>query len=289
MAKEGGFVGFVHNPRRPNVDVFDSETTSSVISPSPKFELRFPERDEGWDQDEERFELELDGETRQLRSHDYAEIFAVPGLYEQLFYDVLKCQSPQRVCGLLAKELRSEGADTEELTVLDLGAGNGMVAEELAELGAETIVGVDIIPEAEMAAERDRPEVYEDYHVVDLTDIPPETRSELEDAEFNCLTSVAALGFGDIPPLAFTEAYNFVEDEGWVAFNIKEQFLNGNDDTGFSQLMRRMIEEGAIELRGQERYQHRVSIAGDPLHYVAMVGRKQAEVPTAWLADLTAD
>jgi len=270
--------------------MLDNESGSSVLTPNgANFELRFPDRDDGADQDEERFELELDGETRVLRSHDYGDIFAVPGLYEELFHEVLECKSPERVCGLLAEEMASDQVDGDDLTVLDVGAGNGLVAQELSErLDTESIVGVDIIPEAAAAAERDRPDLYDAYHVVDLTDIPKDTRAELEDTEFNCMTSVAALGFGDIPPLAFSAAYNLIEDQGWIAFNIKEDFLNGNDSTGFSHLMRRMMDQGAIDVCGQERYQHRLSIAGDPLHYVAMVGRKQASVPLDWSAELAA-
>jgi hypothetical protein len=37
----------------------------------------------------------------------------------------------------------------------------------------ESVVGVDIIPEAQEAADRDRPGVYEDYYVVDLTRMQP--------------------------------------------------------------------------------------------------------------------
>ena len=37
--------------------------------------------------------------------------------------------------------------------------------------------------------------------------------------------TVAALGYGDIPPQAFAEAFNLISDHGWVAFNIKDRFL----------------------------------------------------------------
>ena len=39
------------------------------------------------------------------------------------------------------------------------------------------------------------------------------------------MTTVAALGFGDIPPDAFAAAFNLVEDGGHVAFTIKEDFI----------------------------------------------------------------
>ena len=67
-----------------------------------------------------------------------------------------------------------------KLRVLDVGAGNGMVGEELDRMGARHIVGVDIIPEAKEAAERDRPGVYDDYFVVDLTDVPAGDLARME-------------------------------------------------------------------------------------------------------------
>src|SRR5690606_3253866 len=107
--------------------------------------------------------------------------------------------SPRVVVDLLADALDRADASPEELRVLDLGAGNGMVGEQLAELGSGAIVGVDLLPEAKAAAERDRPGVYDAYYAVDLTDLEDDERAALERHDVNCLTCVAALGFDDIP------------------------------------------------------------------------------------------
>jgi predicted TPR repeat methyltransferase len=236
-------------------------------------------------QDAEWCEVTVDGDRRRILLHDYDEIFAIPGLYEHIFYEKLECTSPEVVRGLVEQVVREDGRDPATLRVLDVGAGNGMVGEELADMGASSLVGVDIIEEAAEATERDRPEVYDDYLIVDLTKPGEETRRELQGKGFNCLVSVAALGFGDIPPLAFAEAYNFVEDGGYIAFNIKEDFLDHRDDTGFSRLIRRLMDEDALEVRAQHRYQHRLSLAGDPLHYVAMVAVKRADAAEEWVHD----
>ena len=237
-----------------------------------QFDIRFPDSNEAADQDEEFCEVVLDGEVRRIRFHDYDEIFEVPGLYEQLFYEELRCTSPDVVVELLAESVPLEG-----LRVLDLGAGNGMVGERLAERGVGELVGVDIIPEAATATDRDRPGVYDDYVVGDMTDLPRDDHRRLEDRTFTCLTSVAALGFGDVPPEAFTAAYDLVRDEGFVAFCIKEDFLREEESeaSGFSRLMRELIERGELEIIGEQRYDHRNSAVGDPLSYVAMVARKQ--------------
>ena len=209
------------------------------------------------EQDVEWCVARVDGQWQEVRFHDYGKIYGVPGL-----------------CGLLGKELESEDVDGSELRVLDLGAGNGIMAEELLAMGAEHVVGVDILHEAAAAAERDRPGVYADYLVADLCDIDPRDQGVLEDAELNCLTCVAALGFGDIPPKAFRTAFDAIADDGWAAFNIKTDFLDGADGSGFSRLIARMIEEGILDVRVQTRYRHRDASNGDPIDYVAIIGRK---------------
>lgn len=234
------------------------------------------------DQHEETFDILLDGDWEEMRCHDYAAIYSLPGLYEQLFRDELHCQSPAAVTRALAHALDEHRDDPHGLRVLDVGAGNGMVAEELSNLGPETIVGVDIIPEAAEAAWRDRPDLYSAYYVMDLTDMTDHFWPELEDQHFTGMTTVAALGFADIPPLAFANAFNLVADKGWIAFNLKEDFLEGEDDTGFSVLVRRMMNEGVLDLKRQERYRHRISVAGEPLHYVALIGEKEGPVPLDW-------
>jgi predicted TPR repeat methyltransferase len=264
------------------------ETVSSearpemTIAAEPELEVTIPsEAEAARDQDEEWCEVRHDGELRRVRFHDYAEVFSIPGLYERLFHETLECDSPRTVCSLLDRALREGDASMEQLSVLDLGAGNGMVGEELAQLGADSIVGVDIIDEAASAAERDRPGIYDDYKVLDLTDVAEHDHRELREHGFNCLTSVAALGFGDIPPRAFTTAYDLVEEDGWVAFNIKEDFVDADDSSGFARVIRNGLEDGALELAADHRYQHRLAADGEPIHYVAMIARKRGDLALA--------
>jgi len=248
-------------------------------------EIELPRvEDEGLDQDEEWLWLDTGDGREKVRFHDYERFYDVPGLYEHVFYDHLKCTSPETVCGLLEEGVRKGSPeDSPELRVLDVGAGNGMVGEVLEGLGAEEIVGVDIIEEAAEATDRDRPGVYDDYHVVDLTDIPEDVRKGLEAKNLNCLTTVAALGFGDMPPQAFAEAYNLVDTPGWLAFNIKQDFMDQKDETGFSGLVRSMVEEGLVDLKAKKRYLHRYSLQGQPIYYMAFVGEKREDVPLEWM------
>lgn len=244
-------------------------------------ELALPAPGDHLDQDEEWVVARTEKGWKKIRLHDYADVFSVPGLYEKWVYDILKCKSPAKIRELLARALGEAGAEPGSLRVLDLGAGNGYVAQELNEIGIGEFVGVDIHAEAAEAAERDRPGLYAEYIVADLTNLPDRDARLLESKRPNCLTCVAALGFGDIPPEVFAAAYNHVENDGWIAFTILEDFLNPDDQSGFSVLIRRLLSEGVLELVEREAYVHRVSTDGEDLIYEALIGRKRGDIATS--------
>lgn len=256
----------------------------ATLDSSDEYELSLPSPKvcSGLDQDEEWVEVERDGERRRIRLHDYGAIYDVPGLYEKVFYERLNCNSPEVVCGLLRTQLAADDVDPATLTGLDFGAGNGMVGELLAEQGITSLVGIDLLPEARAAAERDRPGLYDAYHVLDLSELRRSDRARLDDHDFDVMICVAALGFGDVPPIAFAEAFNLVNTPGWIAFNIRARFLEDEDPSGFGAFIGRMFDEGVIEERARVSYTHRVSIAGDPLTYLAIVAAKQRDVPVDW-------
>ncbi|MHB0914386.1 MAG: class I SAM-dependent DNA methyltransferase [Thermoleophilia bacterium] len=230
-------------------------------------------------QDEEFFFIDIGDERKKIRFHDYEEIYKIQGLYEHLFYERLKCDSPQVVAELLADEMNEGTKSMSDLNVLDLGAGNGIMGKVLAEMGVNSIVGVDIIDEAAEAAERDRPGVYDGYYVEDFTEIDDGLRCDLEKNNLNCMTCVAALGFNDIPMDAFTTGFNLLETEGLVAFNIKPDFMEVGDSTGFACLIKEAIEENCFKLNSVKSYRHRLSVSGDPIDYIAIVGTKVEDIP----------
>jgi SAM-dependent methyltransferase len=250
----------------------------AVRSIGSDFVLRLPDEASATaSQDEEWCEVEVDGETRRLRFHDYSDIYSIPGLYERLIYERLGCQSPRVIAGLLRDELASRDADPSDLRVLDLGAGNGIVAEELSEIGVEHFVGIDIIPEAAVAADRDRPGLYTEYVVADLLNMERPARARIGAQRLNALTCVAALGFGDIPPAVFCEALRQVETPSLVVYTIKDAFLGEKDESGFSELVEKLDRDGSLVTITTERYQHRLNWAGEPLHYVAVLAEKRQD------------
>jgi SAM-dependent methyltransferase len=249
--------------------------------------LQFPSAEmQDLDQDEVFFYLDEGEQRHRIRFHDYESIYSRPGLYEQIFYDRLKCQSPEKVATILGSAVTQSGASPTTLRILDLGAGNGIMGEELRKLGVARLVGADIIPEAFEACGRDRPGVYDDYKVCDMAELSDEARDELDSWSLDCLTTVAALGFGDIPPAAFLNAFNLIETGGWVAFNVKETFLDNRETTEFSRVARELVFADYLEIHHLERYRHRLSIDGEPIFYYAIAGQKTADVPDGLLTSM---
>jgi len=245
------------------------------------YKVVYPEEADELDQHKEFFTLVTGQGSQRMRIHEYDKVYKVPGLYEEVVYDRLKCDSPQMVCSLLAEEIDSVGGPESDLRALDFGAGNGIVGECLVEkFDCESLVGLDIIKEAREAAQRDRPYIYNDYFVMDLSDPSDEDLQALDQWNFNVLLTVAALGYGDIPTRAFINAFNLVEKDGWVAFNIKDRFMSDEDDSGYHDTLKAIMGE-SLEALQVKQYCHRLSMAGDPLHYYAVVGRKIGDITPA--------
>jgi SAM-dependent methyltransferase len=169
--------------------------------------------------------------------------------------------------------LEETRGDITDCRVLDFGAGNGMVGEEITKRGGNLVVGVDILSAAKEATERDRAGIYDKYYVMDLDDPDDKDMEKLEQYDFNTLISVAALGFNDIPPHAFLNAFNLIKDDGWIAFNIKDRFLANEDTTGYKETLK-SINEDNLNIYERRRYCHRLSLSGKELNYIAIIGKK---------------
>jgi trans-aconitate methyltransferase len=233
------------------------------------------------DQNEEFFTLETADGSKRLRIHDYDKVYEIPGLYEEVVYEHLKCDSPRMVCKLLEQQIHSAGQSIDELRALDFGAGNGISGECLADkFDCNTLIGLDIVPEARDAARRDRPEIYDEYYVMDLSEPSDKDLQTLGKWNFNALLTVAALGYGDIPTQGFINAFNLIQKGGWIAFNIKDRFMSDEDDTGYHDTLNAIMGDSFEALKIQH-YCHRLSMSGDPLHYYGVVGRKKGEISPA--------
>src|SRR3546814_10666258 len=87
------------------------------------------------------FVLDSENGSEKFRFHDYDRIFAIPGLYEQIFYDRLKCYLPRFLANRLTEVISRAGERVSGLRVLDFGAGNGMLDEALTTIGVSRKLG----------------------------------------------------------------------------------------------------------------------------------------------------
>ena len=199
--------------------------------------VRFPEETDSLVLETEYFYVELEGREQKILLHDYAAIYRHPGLYETVVTDKLQCRSPWVVTESLIDEITGSGGELSLVKALDFGAGCGIAGEILHGQGVQSIVGLDMVAEAAEATLRDRPGVYESFHVGDICNLAPDTADELKQDHFNTLICVSAMALGHIAPDAFVQAFNLIGDGGWVAFNIlKESFALGVGKRGMLRI-----------------------------------------------------
>ena len=240
-----------------------------------ELQLALPDPRIALEQDEEFFLVRRSKGWLEVRMHDYPTIFSIPGLYEKVVYGLFECRSPEVITDLVGRAWTARGQDPTRAKVLDLGCGNGCVAEALATLGARDFVGVDLHPEAEAAAKRDRPGLYQDFVIGDLCNLPPDMERKWGQVEADLLTCVATLGFSDIPPAVFERALERVRPGGLVAFTLKRDFTTESDESGFAGLLKRLVRSGALEVVERRTYVHRRSTSGEAIEYVAFLAAKR--------------
>lgn len=246
------------------------------------YQVIIPRLEQTLAQDKEYVIVDFGDRKEKVRLHDYGRIYEIPGLYEEIFIRRLKYNSPQVISTMLSDVVEESGSSMRDCRVLDFGAGNGVVGKEIRERGCDLIVGIDILPEAKDAANRDRVGVYENYYIMDLSQINRRAVAELRRYHFNTLITVGSLGFRDIPPQAFMNAFNLIEDEGWVAFSIKDRFLKSEDDTGYKATLE-AISGDALSIYQTKRYCHRLSLRGERINYIAIIGKKVKSVDASGL------
>ena len=126
----------------------------------------------------ERFSVLYDTEAFDIGVWEYDKIYQFKGLYDAIYCDILKEIAPFDITKLLFNLLSKENYDfNNNLNILDLGAGSGIVGEILRQnFPNAKIIGCDIFESAKIEAERLRPNNYDNYYV--------ETISSSKDSRF---------------------------------------------------------------------------------------------------------
>jgi hypothetical protein len=203
--------------------------------------------------------------------HDYTRLYEVPGLYEHVVQELLGCSSPRVAADGLARAMERLALDPATVTVLDLGAGTGLVGELVRALGVETLVGVDSLAAARAACVRDRPGIYRDYLIGDLAHPPPKLLARLHGHHPAALVSAGAFGGTHAPADALINALALLPTGSPVVFTIDERWTAADGPGGFRTPVTRLLASDRLRLLERSRFQHRISTAGSPIHYELLV------------------
>jgi predicted TPR repeat methyltransferase len=212
------------------------------------------------------------GDDELVHLHDYTRIYSVPGLYEHVVQEQLQCRSPQVAAEGFLRAAARAGLQASSLTVLDIGAGTGLVGELLARAGVTRIVGVDALPAARAACRRDRPGVYDSYLVGDLAAGNSELWTELREHDVGGLVSAGAFGGTHAPPAALVNALAVLPPGAPIAFTIDERWMNTSDPEGFGVAVQRLADQADLEVVERTRFKHRITTTGEPVFYELLIG-----------------
>lgn len=214
-----------------------------------------------------------DGRSERMRLHEYGRVYAIPGLYEEVVQRRLACLSPTTLAEALVAEVRRRGEDPAALAALDLGAGNGVVGEELRAHGVRgALVGMDTEPAAGPAAERDRPGLYTEYLTGDLADL--DLAAVVERHGLNALVGAGALGLGHVSAEGFDRAWRTFPAGAWLAVTVSGDVLepsNGDLAEYVAQLREGAHGTEVVHLRP---FPHRLRMSGEPIEYHVLVARR---------------
>ncbi|KAM7434026.1 Methyltransferase domain [Porites harrisoni] len=156
-----------------------------------------------------------DEEIRQVYDHwarDYDKdvVEAARGVYHKPLAECLEA--------VLTENFPEKAKD--DLKIIDVGAGTGLIGTELQKLGYSNLHALDISPE--MLKEAKKRNIYKRFFCVGLSD---QQISEIQTGEFDALICAGTLLTGHIRAAAFEEMVRMVKHGGVICFNIRDNQL----------------------------------------------------------------
>lgn len=165
---------------------------------------------------------------------------------------------------------------------MDIAAGNGIVGAELRKQladkpGIRSLIGTDLLESARSAALRDRPSVYDDYIVVDLT-LPQESQLPMS-SDVVVICAALGPGYGDLPLEAVDGAIVLLRDGGLLALTVNPRSPGLGSQPRWQSFMASVNQSGGshwgyLEEVARQRYKHRKNVQGEWIEYMALVYKK---------------
>lgn len=210
------------------------------------------------------------GTERRVGLHDYAGLYAVPGLYEAVYFEVLGGGSPHLLADVLEAVLPSD--ERAGRRVLDVGAGTGLVGELLHGRGFRTVYATDLEPQSAVAVLRDRPQVHAGARTLNLDALTAEDRAWLAEVAPDVVTVAGAIGYGHLPASCLQAVTELVGPGALLAITVAPQFDDAPELAGHAAVLRSPAWEEVLRREGV----HRRTAAGDILPVLALVLRRNA-------------
>ncbi len=225
-------------------------------------------------QSEEKFSAVVEGVETVYSMHDYKTMYKVPNLYDAMIYGMLGCRTPV----LLAEKferLLDQHSHEQELRVLEIGAGSGAFGQALLNNNRRLkIIGLDIVEEAQEAAERDRPFVYHDYIIDDLCNLSHESLSAIQAFNPNCVGVASATGWGNhIPVAGFEKAFELLCAGGWFIFHVKPNDPDPECIALNQWIDKKISDEDIVNVQRGKIF-HRYGVGGNEIYYDYVIGKK---------------
>ena len=176
---------------------------------------------------------DTDTATNAKSSQEIVEIYA--GWAEDYERRILGngYSTPAVATGFFGRYVKPEGG-----TVLDAGAGSGLMGEVLAPLGYGDLVGIDVSPDMLELARRKG--VYKDLREMELGG-----RLDFPDDAFTAVVSTGVFAAGHAPPESFDDLIRVTKTGGHMVFSVRtDVYVDG----GFKEKQETLEREGKWQL-----------------------------------------
>lgn len=149
---------------------------------------------------------------------------------------------PYRSCAVQSAHALAKVVPNQEASILDLGAGTGMVGEALADLGYTKITAVDLSEEMlEIARKK---QVYTALHQGNLE----EPLTFLAAESFDAMISVGVFTFGHAHPYALRNLFPLLKSGGHFILTVRKDYHDSNE------FLSAVLEELSWSLVNQEEF-----------------------------------
>ncbi|MGB5636635.1 MAG: class I SAM-dependent methyltransferase [Waterburya sp.] len=156
-------------------------------------------------------------------------------------YDA-ELNEPYRISPIQSARTLAQVLTDKQASILDAGAGTGMVGEALAELGYSNITAVDL--SSQMLEVAKAKQVYQALYQGDLE----HTLDFAQPHSFDAIISVGVFTYGHAAPQALHNLFSLLKPSGYFLLTVRVDYYESN------QVLRQVIEELSWSLKERAEF-----------------------------------